>query len=91
MNENVRNDAKKALPTASLPGLTDDAEDQRVMVEQLKLVIRRAVARGRDATVLDAHLLRARQIVHQATAELRAVAKEAARVAAHAPATGGEA
>ena len=74
-------------PAASLPGLTRDAEDFLVAVEQLKLVTRRLYAMGRDPTVLDGTLLDARAIVQDAAE--RVLARDAAKTAAEAPAAGG--
>ena len=74
-------------PAASLPGLTRDAEDFLVAVEQLKLVTRRLQATGRDPTVLDGTLLDARAIVQDAAE--RVLARDAAKTAAEAPAAGG--
>jgi hypothetical protein len=64
-------------PAASLPDLTRDAEDLRVAIEQLKLVTRRLQATGRDPTVLDGAV------------RVLALAMDAAKTAAEAPAAGG--
>ena len=74
-------------PAASLPGLTRDAEDLRIAIEQLKLVTRRLYAMGRDPTVLDGTLLDARAIVQDAAE--RVLARDAATT--EAPVTGGSA
>ena len=76
-------------PAASLPGLTRDAEDFLVAVEQLKPVTRRLQATGRDPTVLDGTLLVARAIVQEAAERVLALARDAAKTAAEAPAAGG--
>lgn len=78
-----------AIPDASLPGLTDDAEDLRIAVEQLKLHARRLHAAGRDPTVLDSAVKEARAIVQDAAARVLALAMDAAKTAAEAPAAGG--
>ena len=74
-------------PAASLPGLTRDAEDFLVAVEQLKPVTRRLQATGRDPTVLDGTLLVARAIVQEAAERVLALARDAATT--EAPVTGG--
>ena len=76
-------------PAASLPGLTRDAEDLRVAIEQLELHARRLQAAGRDPTVLDGTVAEARAIVQDAAARVLALAMDAARTAAEAPAAGG--
>ena len=76
-------------PAASLPGLTRDAEDLRIAIEQLKLVTRRLYAMGRDPTVLDGTLLVARAIVQEAAERVLALARDAATT--EAPVTGGSA
>ena len=76
-------------PAASLPGLTRDAEDFLVAVEQLKPVTRRLQATGRDPTVLDGTLLVARAIVQEAAERVLALARDAATT--EAPVTGGSA
>ena len=76
-------------PAASLPGLTRDAEDLLVAVEQLKLVTRRLQATGRDPTVLDDAVAEARAIVQDAAVRVLALAMDAAKTAAEAPAAGG--
>ena len=76
-------------PAASLPGLTDDAEDLRIAVEQLKLHARRLHATGRDPTVLDGAVKEARAIVQDAAARVLALAMDAAKTAAEATAAGG--
>jgi len=78
-----------AEPAASLPGLTDDAENLRVAVEQLKLIARRIQAAGRDPTVLDGVVTEARAIVQDAAARVLALALAAATT--EAPVTGGSA
>ena len=89
MNAPLHPPAPCAIPDASLPGLTRDAEDLRIAVEQLKLVTRRLYAAGRDPTVLDGALLDARAIVQDAAARVLALAMDAAKTAAEAPAAGG--
>ena len=76
-------------PAASLPGLTRDAEDFLVAVEQLKPVTRRLQATGRDPTVLNGAVAEARAIVQDAAARVLALAMDAAQTAAKAPAAGG--
>ena len=76
-------------PAASLPGLTRDAEDFLVAGEQLKLVTRRLQATGRDPTVLDDAVAEARAIVQDAAVRVLALAMDAAKTAAEAPAAGG--
>ena len=76
-------------PAASLPGLTRDAEDLLVAIKQLKPVTRRLQATGRDPTVLDGAVAEARAIVQDAAARVLALAMDAAKTAAEAPAAGG--
>jgi hypothetical protein len=89
MNAPLHPPAPCAIPDASLPGLTDDAEDLRIAVEQLKLHARRLQAAGRDPTVLDGAVKEARAIVQDAAARVLALAMDAAKTAAEAPAAGG--
>lgn len=76
-------------PAASLPGLTDDAENLLVAIKQLELHARRLQATGRDPTVLDGAVAEARAIVQDAAARVLALAMDAAKTAAEAPAAGG--